>query len=160
MTRHPGPPEDWDRLRDALPPDLAPRAPTPTPGDAEPGCLLLLAGALGDLVSVVTVSASGLLVLRLLGHATQPSVLPWVGTLSLAWWTLTGAALMVVRRGTPGMLMAGFGFALPVPHRRVAGVLLLALTLAATLGLPAALGLSRPLFRWAGGSRLALAEPE
>jgi len=159
MTRRPEPPADWDRLREALPPDLAPPTPPPAPGPAEPGRLLLVAGALGDLVCLVAVSASGLLVLRLLGHATAPSVLPWVGTLALVWWGLTGAALVMVRRGTPGMLIAGFGFALPVPHRRVAGVLLLALTLGATLGVTAPL-VSRPLLRWAGGSGLTLFDPE
>lgn len=160
MTGLPGPPEDWDRLREALPPDLAPPAPPPATGDAEPGRLLLLAGALGDLLSVVAVNVCVLLALRLLGHPTVPSVLPWVGALSLIWWSLTAAALVVVRRGTPGMLVAGYGFTLPVPHGRVAGVLLLGLTLGLTLGLAGPLGLSRPLLHWAGGSRLALFDPE
>ena len=46
MSAPPGPPEDWDRLKEALPPDLAPPAPRAAPGGASPGRLLLLASAL------------------------------------------------------------------------------------------------------------------
>jgi hypothetical protein len=57
------------------------------------------------------------------------------------------------------MLVAGYGFAHPVPHHRIAAVLLLALALAATLGLTAVLGLPGPLLRLAGGSNLVLIDP-
>lgn len=161
MTHQPGAPEDWDRLREALPPDLAPPpAPPHVQADTSPGRLLLLAGALGDLVSVVVVCATALVALRALGHLAGLPVLPWIFALSLAWWSLSATTLVVVRRGTPGMLLAGFSFASPVAHRRVAGVLLVALLLATTLGVAALLGLPGPLLRLAGGSGLVLVEPE
>lgn len=161
MTRQPGPSEDWDRLREALPPDLAPPpAPPPASVDSAPGRLLLLAGALGDLVSLILVCASALVALRALGHPAGLAVLPWICALALAWWSLAATTLMVVRRGTPGMLLAGFSFATPVAHRRVVGVLLVALLLATTLGVTAVLGLPGPLLRLVGGSSLALVEPE
>jgi hypothetical protein len=156
MISPPETPEGWDRLAE-------PSAPLPVEparaSSSRPGMVLLLAGATGDLVATVAVCAGGLAGLRALGHAAPLPALPWAATLGLLWWCVAAAATVVVRRGTPGMLMAGFGYAHPLPPRRVAPVLAVALSNAVLLGAPVVLGLAAPLLRWAGGDELAVNDP-
>jgi hypothetical protein len=148
------PPEDWDRLAD--PPAGERPATALRSSHPRPGAVLLLAAALGDLVALVSLCALALLALRVLGHRAPLPAFPWAAALAVLWWSAAATALIVVRRGTPGMLMAGLGFVLPVATRRVAAVLAVALLAACSLGLPALLGVAGPLLRAASGTQLSL----
>ena len=154
------PPEDWDRLADP-PAGERPTAEAPKrSSQAQPGGVLLLAAALGDLVALVSLCALALLALRALGYRAPLPAFPWAAALAVLWWCAAATVLVVVRRGTPGMLMAGVGFVLAVPPRRVAAVLASALLGACSLGLPALLGAAAPLLRSASGTELSLQGPE
>jgi hypothetical protein len=153
-------PEDWDRLAEP-PAGERPAAAAPMPGSqARPGGVLLVAAALGDLVALVSVCALALLALRTGGHRAPLSAFPWVASLAVLWWCAAATVLVVVRRGTPGMLMAGVGFVDAVAARRVAAVLAAAMLGACSLGLPALLGAAAPLLHTASGTQLGLQGPE
>jgi hypothetical protein len=152
--------EEWDRLADSQPDEGSAAARLRRGPPCRPGMLLLLAAALGDLVALVAVCALALLALRALRHFTPLIAFPWSACLALLWWCATATVLVVVRRGTPGMIMAGVGFERSVPQHRVAGVLAVALLLAFCLGLPALLGMASPLLRAAGGVNLGLRGPD
>jgi hypothetical protein len=99
----------------------------------------VIAGSWGDLALLLGFSAASLLALKLGGHGAPLAALPWTVGLGLVWWCAAAGILVVVRQGTPGMLMAGLGFARPVAQLRVPWVLVTAIVLCATLGIPAAL---------------------
>ncbi len=136
-------PEGWDRLpehddtpviREEVPvPDLKP---VDGPG-REPTVLGLTTAAWADLVAMTGPCAAILVALRLGGYPVDLATVPWAGALALVWWILAAGAFMAVRRGTPGMLLAGLAFTEPRHGGGLRTTLLLQGFSALTLGLPA-----------------------
>ncbi len=140
---HAGPPEGWDRLddleaegREAVSPTVESQR---IPPDEE-STIPLIAGSWGDLAVILGVGAGALVALKLAGHGAPFAAAPWALGLAVMWWVAVTATLVTIRRATPGMLMAGLRFERAVPPRRVAWVVVVALVLSATLGIPTAVG--------------------
>jgi len=151
-------PSNWDRLKEPPSDRNQPAAPGDgTPIEpAMPPLIILLAAAWGDLVAVLVVCTAGLLAVVGFGHRVTLPCLPWAAALAISWWAVSSAVLLVVRRGTPGMLMAGVAFSEQIPPRRVALVLAISLGVSLTLGLPAVLGARLSPQGAAAGSPLRL----
>jgi hypothetical protein len=133
-------PANWDRLVEDVQPaeelDLPPKPPL----DAGPSLISFLAASWAELVVVLVPCAAALGVVRLLGYRTGAPALPWAALLATAWWLTAATVLLVVRRGTPGMLLAGLTFADEVPRMRMPLLLVSVLVLSASAGLLALLG--------------------
>ena len=142
-------PANWDRID-----ERAEQGQAPESASALPPLISLMAAAWGDLVAILAVCTASLLTLLGLGHSVSLPCLPWSCGLALLWWCASAAVLLTVRRGTPGMLMAGVVFRDNVATTRLAAVLAAATVLMLTLGLPALLGPRRSWLRRAGGSDL------
>ena len=162
MTVAPDPPGDrlefppnWDVIRDGSPddPPRASNGPSDTPPDAPP-VLSLLAASWADAVSVLTVCTSALLGLAAMGHGGLIAALPWAAVLGVAWWTAAAAILVLVRQGTPGMLIAGLVFNDAVPPGRVPLAVAAAGLHVILAGLPGLLGPRRSPLALAAGGRL------
>ena len=158
----PVPPEDahvpanWDRLRldddengaeELLPP----------PSETAPPRMTLVAAAWGDLVAVVAVLTAALVAVLLAGRPVTVAALPWTCALALAWWLASACVLLVVRRATPGMLMAGIALRSPPMPHRMPWTLLVALLTAASGGLLALPGGRRTVLARVSGSDLVVA---
>ena len=150
-------PDDWDRLDDPPIPERDEMDEPLQVGPQEPPVLLLIAAAWGDLVCLLGMSAGLLLALVVCGYSVSVAGLPWLLALAALWWATTCAVLVLVRRGTPGMLLAGVAFADQVPPHRLARVVGAASLLAVLVGIPAILGPRASLLRLASGQPLALA---
>ena len=136
-------PENWDRLVevDEIEEDAAGRTPAePGAADDRPSWGVLLSASWADLAVILTPCAAALAALRLAGYPTNLAVVPWAAALGLAWWTVTAAVLLRVRRGTPGMLLVDLRFDDPVAHGRVGLTLLASLGTLLLAGLPGILG--------------------
>lgn len=132
-------PPDWDALTDrsdaaVVTTELA------SPGDPEPPALTLMAVSWADLVGMLAVCTGCLITLMALGQRPALAAFTWAAVLSLVWWLCAAAVLIVVRQGTPGMLLAGVRFEEPVGTRRVLHVLAAALFGVLTLGIPGLFG--------------------
>ncbi len=148
----PGVPDDWDRLEPATVP-VPESDPVGTPNTpAAPPLVALVAAAWGDLVTLLAVCAASLVAVVAFGYGTGLEALPWAAGVAVAWWTVAAAALLAVRRGTPGMLLAGVVFADRVTGRQLARTLATALALAVTAGLPSLAGRRRSLLGLAAGT--------
>lgn len=155
----PAPPPAWDRLEGDSPVAEVTVLSKQTTSEEEPPTVVLFAACWADLVTMMAVATAALLALVAIGHRAEPAILPWAGGVALCWWWLAASATVAVRRGTPGMLMAGLVAKRPVPPRRVASVLAAALASCASLGLLALLGPRRSLVGAAAGSPLVTATP-
>lgn len=155
-------PNDWDALVDRGGEDHTERPSPPTVENKEPGLPLitLMAISWADLVAMLAVCTGALMAILLLGERPALPAFAWSAGLALTWWLFAGSVLVVVRQGTPGMLMAGVSFEHPVAPRRVPGVLTAALLGVATLGLPGLLGDRRSLLRIAAVSDLVMEESD
>lgn len=149
-------PADWDSLKDrpaetkkevAEPPEVDPE------GDAPP-VVSLMAASWADLVGMLAVCTAALIAVLALGEPPALSVFPWAAVLALTWWVFAASVLVIVRQGTPGMLLAGIVFEEPVAARRVAGVLAAAVVGVATFGLVGLLGPRSSLLRLAAATEL------
>ncbi len=150
-------PPAWDRLDDSQrPPSQAPFTNQP-PADDEPPTVVLFAACWADLMAMVAVATAALLALVAIGYRAELAILPWTGSVALCWWWLAASATVAVRRGTPGMLMAGLVCKRQVLPRRVQRVVGAALVGCASLGLLALLGPRRSLVGAAAGSPLVTA---
>jgi len=132
-------PPDWDSL-----PDREIAAP-PSEGlvshdDPEPPALMLMAASWADLVGMLAVCTGSLIAVMALGQRPALAAFVWAALLAFLWWSCAAAALVVVRQGTLGMLLAGVRFAEPVEPARVPRVLAAAAFGVVTLGLPGLLG--------------------
>lgn len=133
-------PDDWDALaeRGDAPP-VEPGAPAATHGAAPPP-VTLMAASWADLVAMLAVCTGGLIAVMAVGQRPALPAFAWAAGLAVAWWVSAAAVLVVVRQGTPGMLLAGVRFVDAVPPRLVPRVLAAALLGALTLGAPGLLG--------------------
>jgi hypothetical protein len=155
-------PNDWDALVDRGAEDQAelPSPPTAESGEPGPPLVTLMAISWADLVAMLAVCTGALVAILSLGERPALPAFAWSAGLALAWWLFAGSVLVVVRQGTPGMLMAGVSFEHPVAPRRVPGVLMAALLGVVTLGLPGLLGDRRSLLRVAAVSDLVMEESD
>ena len=152
-----GVPGDWDALRDRLPEsDRQPELPATDEGGSKPPPVALMAAAWADLVGILGVCTGALLALLAVGERPALAVFPWAAVLALVWWVFAAVALVVVRQGTPGMLLAGVVFEHQVAKSRVPWVLLAALLQVATLGLVGFLGARNSPLRVAAASPLVV----
>ena len=153
MAGRGGIPGDWDQLREPVEGDgRETSAPTESPGGV--GLAALLGGAWGDLVTVLAVCTVALAALAMLGYGAPTRSVPWAVAVAVLWWLVSALVLVVVRHGTPGMLLVGVMFSEPVPRRRLGWLVLASLATWCTLGLPSLGGAERALIRWAAGVRL------
>lgn len=132
-------PPDWDALTDRGDEPLV-TTDLSRPRDPEPPALTLMAVSWADLVGMLAVCTGCLITLMALGQRPALAAFSWAAVLSLVWWLCASAVLIVVRQGTPGMLLAGVRFDEPVGTRRVLHVLAAALFGVLTLGLPGLFG--------------------
>ena len=138
-----GPLDGWDRLDDpetGAQEAAAPAVESLKISPDEESTIPLIAGSWGDLALILGIGAAALVALKLGGHGAPFAAAPWALGLAATWWVAATAALVTIRRATPGMLMAGLRFEQAVPPRRVAWVVTVALILSATLGIPTAIG--------------------
>lgn len=152
-----GIPADWDSLKErSVEPEETPTSPLGVePEDNRPPILSLMAASWADLVGMLAVCTAALIAVLALGEPPALSVFPWAAGLALAWWAFAACVLVVVRLGTPGMLLAGVVFEQPVPAKRIFWVLAAAIVGVATFGLVGLLGARSSLLRLAGASELA-----
>jgi hypothetical protein len=151
-------PDDWDQLQEATP--RPPRGGSFPEQPETPARITLVAAAWADLVAVLAVCTASLMALLTLGHRATLAALPWAVALAVAWWLAAAAVLVVVRRGTPGMLLAGVAFDRAVPTRRLPSVLAVALLLSATFGVPALVGAERSPLRAVSSADLCVLPAE
>lgn len=156
---HPGAPEvpdGWDQLEGPIEAPAAPRRPRAPEGDPHDGVPVIpvIAGSWGDLAAILALTAASLVALKLAGHGAPFAAAPWAVAVAVLWWLVAAAVLLTVRRGTPGMMAAGISFAGSVAPARLPVVLLAALLLALTLGLPSAVGPPGWALRVAAGTPL------
>lgn len=148
-------PVDWDVLRAAAEQVDEPAA------DREPeSCVApvpkinMAAASIADAVTVVAVCTAALLALDSTGYRVGLGLLPWAASLGAVWWTAAAAVLLIVRQGTPGMLLAGIMLSARISLTRVAGVIFTAGLCAILGGLPAVLGARRSPIAAAAGADL------
>jgi len=157
-----GIPNDWDALSDRGVEGQPEHNSPPIAENGEPGppVITLMAISWADLVAMLAVCTAALMAILLLGERPALPAFAWSAGLALVWWLFAGSVLVVVRQGTPGMLLAGVSFEGSVAPRRVPGVLMAALFGVATLGLPGLLGDRRSLLRVAAVSDLVMEESD
>lgn len=133
-------PDDWDALaeRGDAPPVGAPGPAVPQ--GAAPPSVTLMAASWADLVAMLAVCTGGLIAVMAVGQRPALPAFAWAAGLAVAWWVSAATVLVVVRQGTPGMLLAGVRFVDTVPPRLVPRVVAAALLGALTLGAPGLLG--------------------
>jgi len=147
-------PTDWDALGDRQ----TPMSPRPAPrlesdeGGPEPSLITLMATSWADLVGMLAVCTGALIAILILGERPTLPAFAWAAALAMVWWVFAASVLVVVRQGTPGMLLAGVNFSAQVLPRQVVSVLVAALAGVATLGLPGLLGARRSILGAAAGS--------
>lgn len=148
-------PSNWDVIRDDSPaPETAGDEADLTTLPTAPSMLSLVAASWADAVTVVAVCTAALLGLVLSGHQVPAAALGWAAVLGSAWWIASAATLIVVRQGTPGMLLAGIVFSEPVPPGRLAAVVAAGAGQALLFGLPGLAGPRRSPLALAAASRL------
>ncbi len=148
-------PGDWDTLREREPGDPETVSPgAPESHDDQPPVMTLMAASWADLVGMLAVCTAALVAVMALGNRPALPVFGWAATLAVIWWLLSASALVLVRQGTPGMLMAGVHFKDTVDPPRIGWVVAAALAGALTLGLLGLLGSRRSILCMAASSEL------
>jgi len=149
-------PSDWDALGDRqarVRPGPA-QPPESDKGVPEPSLITLMATSWADLVGMLAVCTGALIAILILGERPTLPAFAWAAALAMVWWVFAASVLVVVRQGTPGMLLAGVNFATPVLPKRVPLVLVAALAGVATVGLPGLLGGQRSILGAAAASEV------
>jgi len=152
----PGSADAWDRLRHPVVPDRDVSAGERPPGGG-PGRLQLMAAAWGELVAMLGVWTATLLGLVAFGYPVVLACFPWAAATAVGWWVTASAILLVVRRATPGMVMAGLRFSRQPRPSKLPLILATAMALAVTLGVPVFLG-ARSAMQKAGAAELQVAD--
>ncbi len=150
-------PANWDRLRDD---GTDAEGWSPPPPASAPPRLTLVAAAWGDLVALIAVITVSLVAVLVAGHPVTAAALPWTCALAVAWWLASGCVLLVVRRATPGMIMAGVALRSPLDPRRLPWTLLVALLTAVSGGLLALPGARLSPIALSSGSEIEVAVPD
>lgn len=127
------PPEDWDLLQEEPDTDTEGRTPPPERVDR----MAVVAASWGDLVTLVTVVTAALATVLAQGRVVTLGALPWAAALATVWWLSSAGLLLLVRRATPGMLMAGVSLTSAPRGRSLAVALAVAMVGALTIGLAA-----------------------
>jgi hypothetical protein len=152
-------PRNWDRLSERGGEIVTPRPASSEPSTGgEPMTVSLFAAVWADTVTITAVCTLALLALVSLGYQAAIPAVPWAAGLGLMWWCAAAITTLVVRRGTPGMLMAGVVFGDRIRPGRIVAVLVVSLILCATCGILAMVGAQRSLLRLAAGQPLATAD--
>lgn len=148
-------PTNWDVLHESTLEDEAPVDDSVISDSTDsPPTINLLASSWADAVASLGVCTAALFGLNAAGHHGSLTAFPWAAALGVAWWTIAAVALVVIRQGTPGMLLAGIVFSDRVAPRRVAMVIVAAAVSALLLGLPGLLGSRRSPLAFAAASEL------
>jgi len=160
-------PSNWDRIVEPAAGDGPVRRPriepSPSIGGAYeppgvvPPVLNLVAASWADLVSLLGFCTACLLAIVVAGYGVALAALPWIIGAAVSWWCAAAAILVAVRRGTPGMLMAGVVFTTGVPWRRLPSTLAVAILQSCLLGLPAVVGAQRAPLALVSGVSLGAA---
>ena len=146
-------PKNWDVLHGSTLDEDVPDVP-PMDSSGSPPTINLMASSWADAVALLGVCTAALFALNIAGHNTSLAALPWAIALGFTWWLTAAAALIMIRQGTPGMLLAGIVFSDRVAPRRVAVVIVAAAVCSLLLGLPSALGARRSPLAFAAASKL------
>jgi hypothetical protein len=133
-------PDGWDQLSEAADDEPAEELSQREEAPEELPAIPLIAGSWADLALVLGVCVAALMALKVAGHGVPFAAAGWALAVAVLWWVVAAGALITIRHGTPGMLLSGVRFAAPVPPQRIGGVVLVALVLCLTLGIPAAVG--------------------
>ena len=150
-------PDGWDQLEGPIDAPAAPGRPRALHDEPHEGVPVIpvIAGSWGDLAAILALTAASLVALKLAGHGAPFAAAPWAVSVAVLWWLVGAAGLRTGgRRGTPGMMAAGISYAGSVAPARLPVVLLAALLLALTLGLPSAIGPPGWALRVAAGTPL------
>jgi hypothetical protein len=133
-------PDGWDQLSEAEDDEFPEDVYQPDDAPDELPAIPLIAGSWGDLALILGVCAAALISLKATGHGAPFGAAGWALAVAVLWWVVAAGSLVMIRHGTPGMLLAGVRFSDSVEPGRIGGVVLVALILCATLGIPAAFG--------------------
>ncbi len=115
--------------------------------------LARMAAGWADLVIVGLVTTAILSGVLVAGYSLRVTALPWAMGVALLWWTLCSVVCVRIRRGSPGMLIAGIVFSNEVAGYRIAWTVIAAAIVALFLGVPALWGgPTRSLYSVASGS--------
>lgn len=148
-------PENWDEIADRGEASDRPGSGASfVAADRGLPIVTLMAASWADLSTILAVCTIALLALLALGETPALPVFPWTVALAFGWWVISASVLLVIRQGTPGMLLAGVAFKEQVRPKRVVAVLTAALVSALALGLPGLLGPGSSPLRLAAGSPL------
>ncbi len=134
------PTSPWDRLSDIDVDGIEqdPAAPSLEPSESHDSVSrsVRLAAAWADLVVISGATTSMVGAVILAGYPLGIRALPWAVGVALIGWGATCGILLRVRRGSPGMLLAGFVFSDEVAGSRLVWTVAAAGFSAFLLGLP------------------------
>ncbi len=151
-------PNNWDVLHESTFEEEPHEEPVVVPDSSgSPPTINLLASSWADAVASLGVGTAALVGLNAAGHGGLLIAFPWAVALGVVWWAIAAATLVVIRQGTPGMLLAGIVFNDRVAPGRVAVVIAAAAVCALLLGLPGLLGPRRSPVALAAASELGSA---
>jgi hypothetical protein len=145
---------DWDALPERRAGGAESERVMPASDASRPARITVMAASWADLVGILAVCTGGLVAVLLLGRHPTLAAFGWAAGLALLWWLAAAVASIVVRQGTPGMLLAGVRFAEPVERRRLSWVLAAGLLGAVSLGLVSLAGSRRSFLAAAAASQL------
>ena len=140
LTGSGDPPRSWDQLSeidvDDIEPDTVSSSPeNPAPAGHVPWSARL-AVAWADLVVVAGLTTAMIGAVILAGYPLSIRALPWAVVVALFGWGAACGIILRVRRGTPGMVLAGLVFADEVAGGRLVLTIAAAGFSALLLGLP------------------------
>lgn len=132
----------WDQLSVPEPgdfEDMAGAAPVVVDDVLEdgPSGWARMAAGWADLVVVGIMTTGALAAVLTAGYPVGIAAMPWAGGVAVLWWILCSGVCLRIRRGTPGMLIAGVTFSDEVSGFRIVCTVIAAAFVAAFLGVPA-----------------------
>jgi len=134
------PPSPWDQLSEVDVDGIEQQPVAPSPEISEPGDTVSwsarLTAAWADLVVISGATTSIVGAVILAGYPLGIRALPWVVSVALLGWGASCGILLRIRRGTPGMLLAGFVFSGDVSGIRLVWTIATAGFSAFLLGIP------------------------
>ena len=145
---------DWDALPERRAGGAEPPEAVPVSDPSGPARTTVMAASWADLVGMLAVCTGSLTAVLLLGRHPTLAAFGWAAGLALLWWLAAAAASVIVRQGTPGMLLAGIRFVEPVDRSRLLWVLAAGLLGAVSLGLVSLAGPRGSLLAAAAASTL------